>query len=150
MGILRRVARRLGRMANENRNTPNTPPRPTASSSPVSASGIDSASLSGLECGVAELAERLEAGEYVTVVDVRQPEETANGTLSGALTIPLGEIDARWEELKECNEVVCYCATGKRSQSAARKLRELGIMNATSLEGGVAAWTDYGGELVTG
>jgi rhodanese-related sulfurtransferase len=137
-------------MANENRNSPTTPTRRSVPSSPVAGSGIDSSTLSGLECGVAELAERLEAGEYVTVVDVRQPEEVANGTLSGALTIPLGELDARWEELKECNEVVCYCATGKRSKSAAMKLRALGIMNATSLEGGVAAWTQYGGELVTG
>ena len=149
MGILRRVARRLGRMANDNRNTSNAS-RPATPSSPVSGSGIDSASLSGLECGVAELAERLGAGEHVTVVDVRQPEETAQGTLAGAIKIPLGELDTRWEELKECNEVVCYCASGMRSQTAARKLRDLGIMNATSLEGGVAAWVQYGGELING
>jgi adenylyltransferase/sulfurtransferase len=98
---------------------------------------------------VAELAERIGAGEKVTIVDVRQPEETAGGVLVGARLIPLGELSTRWKELEDCDEVVCYCASGMRSQTAARQLRDWGVLNATSLEGGISAWMQYGGEVVS-
>jgi rhodanese-related sulfurtransferase len=105
------------------------------------------ASLANLECGVQEVRERLGAGEPVLLLDVREPYETAGGIIPGAKVIPLGKLPGRWEELKEANEVVCYCAAGMRSLQAAAFLRERGILNATSMEGGISAWMESGGEI---
>jgi rhodanese-related sulfurtransferase len=104
--------------------------------------------LSTIECGAQEMKERLEAGEPVTVVDVREPSETGGGIIPGAIRIPLGQLQARWEELKDENEIVCYCAAGARSLQAAYFLREKGLFNATSLDGGISAWMEVGGKVV--
>ena len=84
----------------------------------------------------------------VVLLDVREPEETVHGVIPGARQIPLGQLEARWAELKNCDEIVCYCAHGMRSIAAAEILRQHGLFNATSLEGGVAAWQALGGKLV--
>ena len=103
--------------------------------------------LATIACGAQELRERIGAGEPVTVVDVREAFEVLTGTLPNALCIPLAELPARWRELENIDEVVCYCATGERSLDAARLLRENGIFNATSLEGGITAWIEVGGSV---
>jgi rhodanese-related sulfurtransferase len=105
-------------------------------------------SLANIEAGCQEIKERIDAGEPVQVLDVREPDETAQGVIEGALLIPLSLLDQRWEEVKDCNEIVCYCAMGGRSLQAASFLREKGVFNATSLEGGVASWHALGGVLV--
>jgi rhodanese-related sulfurtransferase len=79
---------------------------------------------------------------------VRNPDETALGVIAGAIVIPLPELERRWVEVKDKNEIVCYCRSGKRSLQAATFLREKGVFNATSLEGGVLAWESFGGKLV--
>ena len=97
--------------------------------------------MATIECGAQELWERVQAGESVIIVDVREDfERVQSGFLEGALHIPLRELSTRWEELKEANEIVCYCAAGARSYNAAMLLRDNGLFNATSLEGGIAAW----------
>jgi rhodanese-related sulfurtransferase len=103
--------------------------------------------LATIACGAQELRERIGAGEPVTVVDVREPFEVLTGALPNALCIPLAELPARWKELENIDEVVCYCATGERSLEAARLLRDNGLFNATSLEGGIAAWIEVGGSV---
>lgn len=105
-------------------------------------------SLATMECGVQEVRERIEAGEPVLLLDVRESFETSGGIIPGATIIPLGKLPARWEELKSANEVVCYCAVGMRSLQAAMFLRERGIINATSMVGGISAWMDAGGEII--
>ncbi|GDX78678.1 hypothetical protein LBMAG42_04890 [Deltaproteobacteria bacterium] len=107
----------------------------------------DADALANLEAGVQEIKERVEAGEPVVLLDVREPHETAHGVIAGARLIPLGQLEARWKELANCDEIVCYCAHGMRSLSAAELLRKKGLFNATSLEGGVAAWQALGGTL---
>ncbi|MFN7144105.1 MAG: rhodanese-like domain-containing protein, partial [Myxococcota bacterium] len=104
--------------------------------------------LSTIECGAQEVKERLDAGEPVTMLDVREPSETAGGVIPGAIRIPLGQLRARWEEVKDANEIVCYCAMGARSLQAAHFLREQGLFNATSLDGGISAWMEIGGKVV--
>jgi len=104
--------------------------------------------LSTIECGAQEVKERLDAGEPVTMLDVREPSETAGGIIPGALRIPLGQLQARWEEVKDANEIVCYCAMGARSLQAAHFLREKGLFNATSLDGGISGWMEIGGKVV--
>ena len=66
----------------------------------------------------------------------------------GPSSFPLPELERRWVEVKDKNEIVCYCRSGKRSLQAATFLREKGVFNATSLEGGVIAWESFGGKLV--
>ena len=83
----------------------------------------------------------------MVLLDVREPHETTHGIIAGARVIPLGQLEARWREVEKCNEIVCYCAHGMRSVTAARLLRSKGLFNATSLEGGVAAWQALGGKL---
>ena len=105
-------------------------------------------SLARIEAGAQEVKERIDAGEPVVLLDVREPFETAGGIIPGARTIPLGQLPARWQELKDCNEVVCYCAIGARSLQAAHFLREQGLFNATSMDGGISAWMELGGAVV--
>jgi rhodanese-related sulfurtransferase len=106
--------------------------------------------LARTEAGAQEVKERLDAGERVTIVDVRTPAETEQGIIPGAKLIPLDELEDRWIELQACDEVVCYCASGGRSLRAARLLHSRGLFNATSLVGGIAAWKAAGGAVVNG
>jgi rhodanese-related sulfurtransferase len=90
------------------------------------------------------------------VVDVREPEEFADGHIPGAVNIPLGrlEIDVnshpavveREGETRSLRErpVVLYCLSGGRSARAAAALRRLGFTNPVSLAGGILAWTGDG------
>lgn len=118
-----------------------------AASSHVSDDQLGEA-LATITCGAQELRERIGAGEPVTVLDVREPFETLAGTLPGAIRIPLGELPARWREVEDANEIVCICASGVRSLEAAKLLRQNGLFNATSLDGGVVAWAAVGGAIV--
>lgn len=143
MGLLRRAAKQvLKKVMGETRppSEPATRPPPTRQAT--------APDMSNIECGAQELKERLDAGEPVTILDVREPHETSGGIIEGALRIPLGQLERRWEELKQANEVVCYCALGARSLQAAGLLRSKGVDNATSMDGGVLAWQQAGGVLV--
>ena len=83
--------------------------------------------MANIECGAQELKERLDAGESVVVLDVREPHETDNGVIPGAILIPLGQLDTDWIQVKDANEVVAYCALGARSLKAAAFLRSKGV-----------------------
>jgi rhodanese-related sulfurtransferase len=106
--------------------------------------------LANIECDPQELKERLGAGEDIVLLDVRTDAEVSGGQIPKALHIPLDQLPERWEVVKDANEVVCYCAGGMRSLKAAELLRGHGVFNATSLEGGLGAWTGIGGELTEG
>jgi rhodanese-related sulfurtransferase len=123
-------------------------PRPPEAS-PPEPEGDSGASMANIECGGQELYERISAGENIIVVDVRGKAELASGVIPKAVHIELGQLPARWEELKDADEIVCYCAAGMRSYNAAMFLREKGLFNATSLEGGIGSWTQAGGPLDT-
>lgn len=147
MGLIRSLARKvLGRST----PAPESKPAPTPATS-VSLAGVteeESEKFSNLERGAQELKERIDAGETVLLVDVREPNELATGIIPGAISIPLGQLPERWQEVKDANEVVVYCAAGMRSYQGTRFLREKGIQNATSMEGGIKAWADIGGKVV--
>lgn len=142
--MLRRLAKKvLGKVTGRGADRPAPPPPADPPAAPAAAE-----SLANIEAGAQEVKERLDAGEPVVLLDVRNPGETANGVIDGAILIPLPELEARWEEVKDCDEIVCYCAAGMRSMRAATFLRDKGVFNATSMEGGVSAWTGIGGALV--
>ncbi|MFN5603941.1 MAG: ThiF family adenylyltransferase, partial [Actinomycetes bacterium] len=82
----------------------------------------------------------------VTVLDVREPDEYAEGALLGALHIPRGHLEAQIEGriLDKDSTVVVYCAGGVRSAFAAKTLGELGYGNVLSMAGGYGKWKDEG------
>ncbi|MFM9332261.1 rhodanese-like domain-containing protein [Paenibacillus mesotrionivorans] len=88
-----------------------------------------------------EVRQRLERGEALNLVDVREPEEVALGMLPGAIHIPLGELPYRHEEIPQADEVIFVCRSGSRSGRACDYLRHLGYRGLKNMEGGML---DYG------
>jgi rhodanese-related sulfurtransferase len=93
---------------------------------------------------VAELKSRLDAGESINLIDVREPHEHAEFNVGGTL-IPLGKIQSMQiedlEDLKE-EEVICYCRSGNRSGQACMILEMAGFKNVVNVTGGMLAWQD--------
>jgi glyoxylase-like metal-dependent hydrolase (beta-lactamase superfamily II)/rhodanese-related sulfurtransferase len=88
---------------------------------------------------VAAFDDRVDAAE-VQVVDVRNPGETALGTIPGALTVPLARLRDEAASLDLQRPVVVYCAGGYRSSVAASLLRSLGADDVSDILGGYGAW----------
>lgn len=102
------------------------------------------AQLSIPEISVSELKERLDRGQPIVLVDVREPfeKEIADLPEKGQVRIPLGEFESRLEELDPDDPIVLYCRTGNRSGWATQRLRARGFQNAWNLQGGLMAWRD--------
>lgn len=88
----------------------------------------------------AEVEEKKRRNEIV-LLDVRTANERRQGSIKGSVHIPLHELRRRSDELKKYGnkEIVCYCATGSRSISAAVTLKKLGFPVA-NMKGGIAEW----------
>jgi rhodanese-related sulfurtransferase len=88
-----------------------------------------------------ELRERLEKGEKLTVIDVREPWEYEEKNI-GATLIPLGELPDRIEEIrdKQDEEVILHCKSGRRSANAQKYLQSQGFSKTRNLEGGIEAY----------
>ena len=93
---------------------------------------------------VDEVKKRLDAGERVNLVDVREPHENADFNIGGIL-LPLGNIQTMQiddiEDLKN-EEVILYCRSGNRSGQAAMFLDAMGFKNTKNLVGGMLAWEE--------
>lgn len=87
-----------------------------------------------------EVLRRLEAGEKLTVIDVREPHEFARGHIPGAKLVPLGQIQARLGELDPEREIIVVCRSGHRSGIACRILGQQGFREARNLTGGMLQW----------
>jgi rhodanese-related sulfurtransferase len=85
------------------------------------------------------LRTRLNEGEDVYLLDVREPAEVLDWAFPGAVNIPLGELGTRTDELPTDREIVVLCHSGVRSASAAQALDGAG-WRAANLTGGVMAW----------
>ena len=91
------------------------------------------------------LASRLQTESAPVLLDVREPDETTEGHLPGALLLPRGNIELGIERLVgQDREIVVYCASGVRSMLAARTLLDLGYARVASLAGGFGRWSDLG------
>ena len=89
------------------------------------------------------LKARLDAGERIQVIDVRQPNEYAYAKIEGSRLIPLGEILSRIDELDPAAEAVVYCHMGGRSARAIQALEQYGYSGKLyNLAGGINAWSD--------
>src|SRR5271165_6449277 len=93
------------------------------------------------EIQVEELKRRLDAGEELFVLDVREPHEYQICNISGHL-IPLGDLPKRVHELDSSREIVAHCRSGIRSAEAVDFLRKAGIRKILNLKGGILAWSD--------
>jgi len=74
------------------------------------------------------------------LIDVREPNEVAEGTLPGATNIPLGDLGGRLGELDTSRRVVTLCGSGGRSTIAAEQLTEAGFGDVVNLEGGMLGY----------
>ena len=97
--------------------------------------------MDNLEITPADVQARLEQGEKLVLIDVREPWEYALCRIEGAKHVPLGSLAASLETLPDVDEVVCYCHHGMRSLDAAAWLRFQGIERAKSLAGGIERWS---------
>ena len=91
-----------------------------------------------------EVKKRLDAGEVLHLVDVRQAEETEEFNIGG-IALPLGKIQSmQTEEIDDLKdeEVICYCRSGNRSGTAALFLDQMGFTNTKNLTGGMLAWRE--------
>jgi phage shock protein E len=104
---------------------------PYSSSSQVTAPTIE----------VRELKTLIKKKAFFFLLDVRQPEEFAQGHIQGAVLMPLGSLPNGYRKIPKGVQLVVYCRTGHRSAQAVSFLRDHGYSKAFSLSGGYMAWS---------
>lgn len=108
----------------------------------------ESAAALPANISVDEASELFKQGAFM--LDVRQPEEWAQGHIDGAILIPLGELESRISEIPTDRDVLIICRSGNRSTQARELLRSAGLTRTTSIMGGMNAWLAAGLPVVTG
>ncbi|MEC9224191.1 MAG: molybdopterin-synthase adenylyltransferase MoeB, partial [Actinomycetota bacterium] len=105
---------------------------------------LSSAKSEIVEISTDEAAERIAGGHLI--LDVREPDEYAEGALEGVIHIPRGHLEAQIENriVDKSLPVVVYCAGGVRSAFAAKTMQELGYEQVASMDGGFGRWKDEG------
>jgi len=93
-----------------------------------------------------DLRERIEKGEPITIIDVREPDETASGFLPGAVLLPRGRLEENVAEHVPDRDahVYVYCAMGRRSALAADSLKRMGYAHVHAVAGGIDRWRHLG------
>ena len=97
--------------------------------------------MNDLEIAPKEVKDRLDRGEKILLVDVREAWEHAQCRIEGAVLIPMGTIPANLQKLDIEDDVVCYCHHGMRSLDVANWLRAQGVNSAKSMAGGIDRWS---------
>ena len=95
-----------------------------------------------MDITVEQLKARLDAGEGVRLLDVREPHETFICNLPNSTLIPMREIPRRLAELDRDSDLVVYCRSGVRSGQVVGYLRRQGYQRALNLRGGILEWID--------
>jgi rhodanese-related sulfurtransferase len=88
-----------------------------------------------------EIKARLDLGDDLVLLDVREPHEVDFCVIEGSVHIPLGQIPVRMKELDPDKEIVVVCHHGARSFQACAFLRSRGFENVYNLDGGIDAWS---------
>ena len=95
------------------------------------------------EITAAELKQRLDRGDDLQIIDVREPKEYEVARLEGAKLIPLGQVLSRMGEIDEGRETVVHCKLGGRSAKAIEALTRTGFKGRLlNLKGGITAWSN--------
>lgn len=99
------------------------------------------------EISVSQAAQMQSEGAFI--LDVREPDEWAQGHIAGAALIPLGELPNRLGELPEGKQIVVVCRSGNRSAQGRDILLNSGFTQVTSMAGGMNAWQAQGYPIST-
>lgn len=95
------------------------------------------------EISATELKQKIDSGEDVQLIDVRNPDEHAFAKIPGAKLIPLSQIASRMKELDPSRELILQCKMGGRSAQALEMLKSLGYTGPMkNLRGGITAWSN--------
>ena len=95
------------------------------------------------EITATELKQRLDNGEDIQIIDVREPNEVAIAKMPGTVHIPLGQVLNRMSEIDPARETVVHCKMGGRSARAIEALKRAGFAgNLINLHGGITAWSN--------
>ena len=86
--------------------------------------------------------------EHLFLLDVRTPQEYAEGHIAGAVNVPYDQLATRLAEVPKDKDVVIYCRSGRRSALAADVLAASGYTRLSHLEGDMIAWTEKGRPVV--
>jgi rhodanese-related sulfurtransferase len=109
---------------------------------PLAATGASEATHDDRDITSVELNDRLQRGDPIFVLDVREPQEYQINRIQGSTLIPLGELGQRYAELDPSMEIVTQCKSGMRSAKAAEFLRQKGFTRVRNLKGGILDWID--------
>ncbi|MGB5735736.1 MAG: rhodanese-like domain-containing protein [Thiohalocapsa sp.] len=90
------------------------------------------------------LQSRLGDGEDLLLLDIRTPDEVAQGAIPNASHIPMHLLPLRATELPKDKDLVLYCRSGARSYHACQFLAQQGFSNTLNLRGGIVAWARHG------
>ncbi|MGH9441051.1 MAG: molybdopterin-synthase adenylyltransferase MoeB, partial [Thermoanaerobaculia bacterium] len=89
-----------------------------------------------------ELKRKVDRGDPVVILDVREPDEVAAARIPGSRNIPLGSLSESLEKISKADEIVVHCRSGSRSSRAVRMLLDHGYPNVRNLEGGIRRWAE--------
>ncbi|MBK8704552.1 MAG: rhodanese-like domain-containing protein [Saprospiraceae bacterium] len=100
-----------------------------------------------MDITVQELKERMDKGETIHLIDVREPYEHEEFNIGGLLC-PLGNVMRAIEEMSEhkAEEIVVYCRSGRRSDTAKQIMQQAGYQNVRNLLGGMLDWQEAFGK----
>jgi len=88
-----------------------------------------------------ELKDRLDKGDKLFILDVREPWEYSMAKIEGSVLIPLGTLPQSLDKLDRNTEIVAHCHHGMRSDDAVGFLLQQGFTNVKNLVGGIDAWS---------
>jgi len=105
---------------------------------------VDEAKSQIKEIGPDDLKHMQQAGENFTLIDVREADEQAKGTIPGAIKLPRGILEVNIDQITtdKDRKLVLYCGGGSRSALAAVNLKKMGFRNVISLAGGYRGWSE--------
>lgn len=90
---------------------------------------------------VRDLKDRLDKGDTIFLLDVREPHEYSMAKIEGSVLIPLGTLPTSLDQLNPQDEIVALCHRGMRSADAVGFLLQQGFSNVKNLIGGIDAWS---------
>jgi rhodanese-related sulfurtransferase len=119
-----------------------TPAPGTAAAAPAQAVAVQPMSQDAL------LQQLAQHPDHLILLDVRTPQEFAEGHIAGAVNVPYDQLATRLAEVPKDKDVVLYCRSGRRAGIAAQVLAANGYKRLSHLEGDMIAWTEKGRPVV--
>jgi rhodanese-related sulfurtransferase len=105
---------------------------------------VDEAKREIKEINATELGRMQQSQQNFTLIDVREPDEVAEGAIAGSKPLPRGQLEHKIDTITTDKDqpIVCYCGGGGRSALAAQTLKRMGFKNVMSLAGGYKGWKE--------